>query len=77
MTILISFLQCRPLDYNWNLKDPSGHCDNQNAAFAAVAVVDIATDVLIISLPVPVILARQLPNSVKASIIVVFSLGIL
>ncbi|KAH8692037.1 hypothetical protein BGW36DRAFT_276883, partial [Talaromyces proteolyticus] len=76
MTILIAFLQCRPLNYNWNLKDPAGHCDNQNAAFAAVGAVDIATDVMIIILPVPMVLARQLSNSKKAAIISVFALGL-
>jgi len=33
MTILIGFLICHPLDYNWNLKPPGNHCGNQNFAY--------------------------------------------
>lgn len=77
MTILIAFLNCRPIDYNWNRKDPSGHCGNQNAEFAAVGVVDVATDVMIIILPMPMIWARQLRISKRIALVCVFGLGIL
>lgn len=77
MTILIGFLNCRPIDFNWNLENPEGHCGNQNAAFAAVGIVDIATDTIIISLPVPMVLKLKLPLSKKIAVISVFAVGLL
>ncbi|PQE05647.1 integral membrane protein [Rutstroemia sp. NJR-2017a BBW] len=48
MTILIAFLICRPLGYNWNLQPTAGHCGNTIAAYTAVGVADIITDLMIL-----------------------------
>lgn len=77
MTILVAFLLCRPLGYNWNLLPPSGHCGNQQSAYAAVGITDILTDVMILVLPLPMIWKLQLPLGNKIALAGLLCLGIL
>ncbi|KAF7596745.1 hypothetical protein BBP40_000173 [Aspergillus hancockii] len=77
MTILIGFLNCRPLNYNWDLQDPAGHCGNQNAVHSAVGRVDIFAGVMIILIPIPMVLRLKMPLSKKLAILGIFALGIL
>ncbi len=77
MTILIAFLLCLPLDYNWNLLPTTGHCGNQTSAYTAVGVVDILTDVLILLLPLPMIWRLQVPQANRIALAALLCLGIL
>ena len=77
MTILIGFLLCRPLDYNWNLLPTTGHCGNQRSAYAAVCVIDIVTDVAILILPMSMIWRLQLATPRKVALTAVLCLGVL
>lgn len=62
MTILIGFCICRPLAYNWDMTIPGGSCADQNAAYVAVGGVDIATDLSVLVLPIPMIRKLQMPR---------------
>jgi hypothetical protein len=77
MTMLVAFLLCRPLGYNWNLLPSDGHCGNQQSAYAAVGVTDILTDVMILILPLPMIWRLQLPIGNKIALAGLLCLGIL
>jgi hypothetical protein len=77
MTILIAFLLCRPLGYNWNLLPTAGHCGNQLHAYAAVGITDIITDAMILVLPMPMIYGLHLPKANKIALAGLMCLGIL
>lgn len=77
MTILIGFLICRPLSYNWDITVPGGHCGNQNAAFSAVSGIDIVIDVMIAVLPLPSVWRLHVPTATKLALSGLFGLGLL
>ncbi|KAM3072434.1 hypothetical protein ACMFMG_009235 [Clarireedia jacksonii] len=76
MTILIGFLICHPLDYNWNLKPPGSHCGNQTVAYGSVGVVDILTDTCILILPIPMIWRLQMPKLNKILLVSLLGFGV-
>lgn len=77
MTILIAFLICRPLEYNWNMKPHGNHCGDQNLAYGSVGVVDIITDVCILILPIPMVWSLQMPKLNKALLVCILGFGVL
>ncbi|KAF7907879.1 uncharacterized protein EAE98_011243 [Botrytis deweyae] len=76
MTILIAFLICRPLGYNWNLQPTAGHCGNTISAYTAVGIVDIITDLMILSLPQPMIWRLQMPTANKIALAALMCFGL-
>jgi hypothetical protein len=74
MTILIGMLICRPVRKNWYTAVP-GHCGNQNAAFASVAIVNLAIDLAILILPIRPLLRLQLPLANRLALLAIFSMG--
>ena len=77
MTILIGFLLCLPVDYNWNLLPTAGHCGNQRSAYAAVGFVDIFSDAAILILPQPMIWKLHLPKTTRIALTGILCLGVL
>jgi hypothetical protein len=77
MTILIGFLICRPLAFNWDRTITEGSCGNMSAGYAAVGVIDIVTDILLILLPQRMVWKLQLPRQTKFALGGVFALGLL
>ncbi len=77
MTILLAFLLCHPLDYNWNLLPTAGHCGDQRSAYAAVGIIDIFTDVMILILPMPMIWNLQMPKATRIALTTILCLGVL
>lgn len=73
---LEAFLLCTPFESTWNQTIP-GHCGNRTAAFIAAGVLNLLTDILVLSLPVTHIWKLQLRIGQKAGLIMVFSLGLL
>ena len=76
MIILICFLLCQPLELNVAIM-VEGHCGNQNAAYSAVSGVELAIDVSMILLPLPIIWSLQLPTINKIATSSLFCLGAL
>ncbi|KAF7952622.1 uncharacterized protein EAE97_002119 [Botrytis byssoidea] len=76
MTILIAFLICRPLGYNWNLQPTAGHCGNTISAYTAVGIVDIITDMMILLLPQPIIWRLQMPTANKIALAALMCFGL-
>lgn len=74
-TILTGLLLCHPITLNWN---PSGRgsCGNQTVAFSAVSIVDIVTDILIISLPAKMLWGLGLKRAYKVAIACMFGAGL-
>ncbi|TVY17342.1 Satratoxin biosynthesis SC1 cluster protein 4, partial [Lachnellula arida] len=75
MTILIGFLICTPLAFNWDHTILHGHCGNQNVGYAFVGIIDILTDLCIILLPQHMIWKLHLPKANKIALGLLFALG--
>ncbi|KAJ5787104.1 hypothetical protein N7457_002094 [Penicillium paradoxum] len=73
--ILESFLICQPVEFNWNPMLPGGGCGNRNAAFVVAGVLNMVTDLMVMSLPIPYIWQLQLPIGRKVGLSMAFSLG--
>lgn len=75
--VLESFLICQPIEFNWNPTLPGGKCGNRNAAFVVAGVLNMVTDLMVMSLPIPYIWNLQLRVGRKIGLSVAFSLGLL
>lgn len=72
--ICVSVFQCNPIARAWNPTLP-GSCINLKGSFIGNAVPNIATDVAILSLPVPVVWGLQASVAYRLSVIGIFLLG--
>lgn len=75
-TILIAFLICRPLSYNWDQIGSKGSCGNLTAAYVSIGVVDIISDIIIFVLPLPLISKLNMRKSSRWATMSLFSLGL-
>ncbi|KAJ5287208.1 Satratoxin biosynthesis SC1 cluster protein [Penicillium angulare] len=66
-----------PLAFNWDQSIPGGKCANEPAAFIAVGVLDLASDVCVFALPIPMIWNLHAPMATRAALSSVFGLGLL
>jgi hypothetical protein len=74
-TFFNSVFLCYPVAYFWDKTIPGGKCINQYAIWFTNAALNIATDVAIIVLPMPVLARLSMPKMQKALLIGVFALG--
>ena len=74
--VLETFLLCRPLAYNWDTSI-KGTCGQRNTVYVSAGVLNLVTDFMVMSLPIPHILKLQLAWRRKLGLILMFSLGIL
>jgi hypothetical protein len=75
-TFASSVWQCTPVPRAWDKSIP-GTCINITTNWYANAGFSIATDIIILGLPMYPIYTSQLPRSQKAALMVVFALGFL
>lgn len=62
---------------NWDSNTKGGECGNEVAAFAAVGIFDLLTDLAIIVLPIPMTLGLQLRWRDKMALCMIFGAGAL
>ncbi|CAG8373214.1 unnamed protein product [Penicillium salamii] len=74
--VFSGFFFCVPVHYFWTRKDGDDHCLPQGPIWLLNAGIHIATDVIILILPMPAIWKTQIPKRLKAGIITVFGLGV-
>jgi len=74
--VLETFLLCRPLAFNWDTTI-DGSCGERNRVYVSAGSLNIITDVMVLTLPMPKIWGLQLPLKRKLGLMVIFSLGIL
>ncbi|KAI1124380.1 hypothetical protein F5Y10DRAFT_30950 [Nemania abortiva] len=67
---------CTPVQKKWFLDAVPGHCGNDIALYLSVAISDFVIDIIIISLPLPILWGLQLPVAKKVALTIVFSLGL-
>ena len=66
---------CRPIAKSWDLTITSGTCINRPAVYLANGVLNVATDFVILLLPVPLIRGLQMPKRQKILLAAMFSVG--
>lgn len=62
---------------NWAANTPGGKCGNEVAAFSAVGIFDLLTDLAIIILPIPMVIKLQLNWRHKVAVFGIFGAGTL
>ncbi|KJR85159.1 uncharacterized protein SPSK_09383 [Sporothrix schenckii 1099-18] len=68
-----SVFMCVPVQYFWGVGE--GHCLNKLAFWFSNASINIATDIAIILLPMPLIKGLQIPTRQKVILMVIFAFG--
>ena len=70
-----SIIPCRPISDFWELTAVGESCVNAIKYYTAHSALGVATDVLILLLPIPGLKKLMLPRSQKLGLILVFMLG--
>lgn len=76
--ILVNIFGCDPISAGWN-RDPTLQytCIFTDGFFYFAGGNNLATDILLIILPIPILLPLQLPMRTKLGLVAMFSTGIL
>ncbi|KAI1213372.1 uncharacterized protein F4807DRAFT_456715 [Annulohypoxylon truncatum] len=74
-SVTATIFQCTPVTKAFD-KGLKGTCIDNGHFWYANAGFSIATDVIILTLPMPLVYALQIPNVQKAALIMVFALGV-
>ena len=75
--IVQNLLTCKPVAFNWDKTSPGGKCDSSQAPFLASACINLGIDLIIFTLPIPMLYGLQMNLKKKIHLIVIFSLGFL
>jgi hypothetical protein len=75
-TIFPNIFQCRPIEKAWNMSLP-GECISMSKMWYASSACDIATDAMIILLPISQLPRLKLPKVQKLALGALFCIGIL
>ncbi|KAH8761689.1 hypothetical protein F5883DRAFT_500119 [Diaporthe sp. PMI_573] len=77
VTMLLGFLACLPVAAYWDpAAYPDRHCNPLLPGWYANSAVNIATDIVIFTLPIPVLWKLQMPKSQRVSLIAIFGFGL-
>lgn len=66
---------CKPIEKSWDVTITTGSCINRPALYITTAVLGVATDVVLLVLPVPMVLKLQMPVLQKAGLLLMFAVG--
>lgn len=75
-TVLSGLFICWPISASWT-SDRRAHCGNQVMYFFVTGAINLATDVMVLILPLSHLFRLRLPKATKFGLIVVMSLGVL
>ncbi|CAN8096029.1 unnamed protein product [Discula destructiva] len=75
--VLCTLLICQPIQFNWNLTLPGGHCGSQKTVFGIYGVLNLFTDLMVLGLPIPSLVGLKLPTVKKAGLVTTFAIGFL
>ena len=70
-----AFFMCSPLEYLWNKRIIGGRCFDINLFYRLSAFPNIATDVIMLVLPLPVVWKLQTSQNVKIGLTITFATG--
>ena len=66
---------CTPLSFAWNKSIPGGHCINIKARYVSADVLNLATDIAIVVIPIPLVWRLQMNVGTKLAVVGMFLLG--
>lgn len=66
---------CTPIRAAWDVTITNAHCINRPAVYVVLAVLNIATDVILLILPIPLVWKLQMPIVQKIGVVIVFIIG--
>ncbi|KAL1797158.1 hypothetical protein ACET3X_003764 [Alternaria dauci] len=66
---------CTPFRRNWDVTITEGSCIDRTPLYMATAVLNMATDILLLVLPIPMVVKLQMPRAQKAGLICIFGVG--
>lgn len=75
-TILAAFLVCQPLPYYWDTTIQGGHCGNEFLSYILTGSINIATDVMVLVLPIPSLVRLEMALYKKLVLIGTFACGL-
>jgi rhodopsin domain-containing protein len=70
-----AILQCRPVAYWWDKTIPGGVCFNVQIFYRAMCVPNIATDIMVLALPITSLIQLKLPLFKKVALSFIFLTG--
>ncbi|CAO2650904.1 Nn.00g092010.m01.CDS01 [Neocucurbitaria sp. VM-36] len=73
--IFSGILICNPIAFSWDKTTPNGHCMNPMVVWYTNAGMNIAQDVIILLMPMPVIRRLQFSTGQKTGLALMFALG--
>ncbi|KAL8998577.1 MAG: hypothetical protein Q9169_002417 [Polycauliona sp. 2 TL-2023] len=71
---LVVIFQCRPISYYW-MRQGDGQCIDEMTFLYFAQAMQVLTDVLTLTLPIPVVWKLQLPRNKKFGVLGIFLLG--
>ncbi|KAH7115007.1 hypothetical protein B0J11DRAFT_539612 [Dendryphion nanum] len=74
--IVTAFLICKPVAFFWDKSILYGKCGNERIAYMVPGVINMALDIVIFSLPMPLLWGLQLPTAKKLATTFVFGIGL-
>lgn len=74
--ILTSCLSCRPIAFMWDKSIPGGQCGSVQAIVLYSAAANLALDLSLLILPVPIVCNLQIPLKKKIVYVGLFSIGL-
>lgn len=74
-SIITAIFMCSPVPYFWNKSIPGGRCLPEQPVWFGNGAINIATDLMILILPMPTFSKLNLPKKQKIGLMLVLSLG--
>lgn len=72
---LSNLFACQPIQAAWDGSIADKQCINTSALYITTAALNIATDITMLVLPIPVVIPLQMSRRQKAEVVVIFVLG--
>lgn len=66
---------CQPFNKHWDVRVTEGSCVDRPAIYICTAVLGIASDLLLLVMPMPMIMRLQMPPRQKAGLVLLFGIG--
>lgn len=66
---------CQPIAKNWDLSITSGKCIDKAGIYLATAAINVITDFLILTIPIPMVVKLKMPKWQKIGLVCMFTVG--
>jgi hypothetical protein len=74
--VLEAFLVCKPVQFIWDKTIEGGSCKGENIAYLVSGITNLILDVIIVTMPMPLLLGLHMSMAKRLSIAAMFGLGI-